>query len=284
MSNVLLDTDCLQVTHCRSNKRGFSLIELLVVIAIIAILIAITIPGLSRVREQANRIECGNKIHHFIIGAHLYAEDHDMKLPSGYSDVDTPQGNDEHAPILSRKIRNELIELIGDDYALRCSSLREPFTDPNGYMFEGEERYGYIIGYNYLGGHFATPWGTPQTDFRRRDPRRADNRWTDTSWVVERWTSPKFVTAAPGLPLVAELNTWTSGGEMTFAPHGSNGSIMESGDSRNKSVRGIPSKDIGAAGGNLGNLDGSVKWKSIDDMKVYKASRFHEERGCFAAW
>ena len=44
-------------------KEGFTLIELLVVIAIIAVLMAILMPALNRVREQGKRAVCLNNLH-----------------------------------------------------------------------------------------------------------------------------------------------------------------------------------------------------------------------------
>jgi len=42
-------------------RRGFTLIELLVVISIIALLMAILMPALARVRNQAKTVICQNR-------------------------------------------------------------------------------------------------------------------------------------------------------------------------------------------------------------------------------
>ena len=56
-------------------SRGFTLIELLVVIAIIALLMAILMPSLQRVRKQAKAVACQSNLHQWGLMFSMYTDD-----------------------------------------------------------------------------------------------------------------------------------------------------------------------------------------------------------------
>ncbi|MBW8017407.1 MAG: prepilin-type N-terminal cleavage/methylation domain-containing protein [Planctomycetes bacterium] len=60
-------------------KRGFTLIELLVVIAIIALLLAILMPALRKVKERAKQTVCKTNLRGIGIAVHLYLNDNDNR-------------------------------------------------------------------------------------------------------------------------------------------------------------------------------------------------------------
>ena len=67
-------------------RRGFTLIELLVVIAIIALLMAILMPALQRVKEQARTTGCLANLRQWNFVATMYTEDNDGLFWSGVND------------------------------------------------------------------------------------------------------------------------------------------------------------------------------------------------------
>jgi prepilin-type N-terminal cleavage/methylation domain-containing protein/prepilin-type processing-associated H-X9-DG protein len=64
-------------------RKGFTLVELLVVIAIIAILMAILMPALNRVREQGKRAVCLNNLRQLMLAWILYADENEDNIVNG---------------------------------------------------------------------------------------------------------------------------------------------------------------------------------------------------------
>jgi len=68
-------------------RNGFTLIELLVVIAIIAMLMAILMPALRRVREQARMVGCCANLRQWSLTLNTYCTDNDGKFFSGVNNL-----------------------------------------------------------------------------------------------------------------------------------------------------------------------------------------------------
>jgi len=65
----------------RQKYGGFTLIELLVVIAIIAILMAILMPSLQRVKKQAQDVSCRSNLKQVGLVIFMYLQENEFKMP-----------------------------------------------------------------------------------------------------------------------------------------------------------------------------------------------------------
>ena len=105
-----------------SERRGFTLIELLVVIAIIALLMAVLMPALQRVRRQAKTVACLSRVKQWSLYFAMYAEDHDGRFMAGHTAQ--PQAN-------------RWISALGDYYKWDdeftcCPNATKPWVDEYG--------------------------------------------------------------------------------------------------------------------------------------------------------
>jgi len=65
--------------------RGFTLIELLVVVAIIALLLAILMPALQRVKKQSKAVACQANLGQWAIIWSMYCDDNNGYFPKRIS-------------------------------------------------------------------------------------------------------------------------------------------------------------------------------------------------------
>ena len=232
----------LQFPKIRVERRAFTLIELLVVIAIIAILASMILPALSSAKERGMRAACKSNMHQAVLAVYMYAGDSRDFLPSGR---DNP-GNSHTIRINSRSWTN-LVTYSGNPKILDCPNFlfgTFPRFNPT---------YGYLIGYNYLADQNTNTWGV----------------------APEAWYSPRKLTDSGTNFILADANHWANDHSLKIAPHTRNGTVREQGSSIiSPAVPGVTPKDIGAKGGNVGFLDGSIIWKNIDQMKKRYASSY----------
>ena len=226
----------------RRHRWAFTLIELLVVIAIIAILAAMLLPALAGAKEKAKRITCVNNIRQAILSVHMYGMDHRERVPSGRDN-----SGQWHSIRISSVSYSNLVAYTGNFKVMDCPN----FTFGRQPRYDG--RWGYLVGYNYLGDANMAAWSPRSPPY---------------------WYSPRRTTESGTNFIIADANHW--GGNLLMAPHCKSGPFQQNGVTFTRALgRSLTdSAKAGAVGGNVGVLDGSARWINMDQMKRRYASSY----------
>jgi prepilin-type N-terminal cleavage/methylation domain-containing protein len=122
-----------------TTRRAFTLVELLVVIAIIALLAAILLPALSRVREHARRAKCSKQTNQIVVAQNSFSAGRAGSRPDAYvvGELDSrsnpilnsgsmpPRVESDNSKAFIQLARRQLIDQL---LALTCPS--DPFVAP----------------------------------------------------------------------------------------------------------------------------------------------------------
>jgi prepilin-type N-terminal cleavage/methylation domain-containing protein/prepilin-type processing-associated H-X9-DG protein len=222
------------------NRSAFTLIELLVVIAIIAILAALLLPALASAKEKAKRAACKSNMRQAIIAIHIYGDEFNNRVPSGRDDA-----GEWHAIRISSISYTNLISYTKNINILDCPN----FTYGSQTRYDG--RWGYLVGYNYLGDANMSQW----------------NQFSPLNWY-----SPSKTSESGTNFILADANHF--GGGLVMAPHGKKGPCNEGGATFRRTGLNLTPISIGGAGGNVGYLDGHAEWINIRNMKQRYASSY----------
>jgi prepilin-type N-terminal cleavage/methylation domain-containing protein/prepilin-type processing-associated H-X9-DG protein len=167
-------------------SKGFTLIELLVVIAIIALLMAVLMPALQRVKQQAGKTACQSNLKQMGLVVSLYTGDFDGKFheesPAGprYSWVYAMRPYYSHEP----EIRN-------------CPVVHHFYSDTGG---RGGPRVGWGVygedGYSTPGWAMTGDYGSYGWNWWLCDETREDKHWRNINTIPgNRNEIPVFVDA-----------------------------------------------------------------------------------------
>ncbi len=248
----------------KATKRAFTLVELLVVISIIALLLSVLMPALSKAREQSRKVVCANGVRQLILGMSVYASSNKGNLPINSFNAWLWDVGDK-----------TVLALINSSGATR-KSFYCPSNVPFSNMAYDEDDVYWDIKTITRNAN-----SNPCTTYRITGYCwLMDAEWTDTSGNVQTrgkvyadsslpsnvfpnfWPRNVYCKGASSVELL--IDATISAGISPRYPNGKFTNIVHNFTNRTNHL--IPGKIDRGAGGNIGFLDGHVKWRNFTDM------------------
>ena len=231
-------------------KNKFTLIELLVVVAIMGILVSILLPSLSRTREKARRAVCASNMNQQMFGITKYAQDNRQKLLPGY------------------RYRGSANDTRSDETWALNADTYESYRDQ--YMGGADEIFSCVNmqPFNMPQYHHGTRTLLLGMNFNFNKPGINAARGTE-------FPSGSLLQVSSTVPLISDLNNWTTQWKRTMVAHTATGGFMAA--NWNNGVDGGQSAmAAGSEGGNFAYVDGSVIWKGIEKLDTFQVFSWGE--------
>lgn len=225
----------------RPYGTGFTLIELLVVISIIALLVGILLPVLGSARESAKRTLCGSQVRQILIAQFAYAADEDGRLfspilPPPPPRPDRPIDHEIMAFFIHEPARETLDQYLSDRRVMYCPGYLDNTNAFTRREREGLDSFGRPTTYGYASQTYFTGYNWNTVAYV------ADADRPDTIEDVDN-TKTVIADIVLNLSSLAVATPWS-----------------------NQFYRGHVDKSLIPAGGNVGRLDGGVRWKQLPDF------------------
>jgi prepilin-type N-terminal cleavage/methylation domain-containing protein/prepilin-type processing-associated H-X9-DG protein len=213
-----------------NRRKAFTLIELLVVIAIIALLMAMLMPALNRVRKQARKVTCLTQLKQWGLMFNLYCQDNDGKFFTG--EINGSRTNAGSGEFWRETMRPYSKDMTKDLWL--CPQARKPRPaggiPAGGWSYTAWENGADVGSYGLNGwilnirdsvqsGNRSNGWGRADADAdgRSRHWGRPDSKYANDvpiftgSWWVDSWPleadQPPTTDAGPGdTPGTNEMN------------------------------------------------------------------------------